>query len=899
MIPPLSLPYSTFIGRFCLFVLLGLASAGALAATPGDVSQGGVAGAVAAKEQAATSVTEGEPSIATEAKKQGMEAYEKGELPKAIEFLTAAHTLDPKDAEVTGRLGFALKETGAYEKAILILKEATESKADDYYYWWWLSDTQRLMGLYKESLESMAKSRDVAPKDVAKDLQQYVDYTAALADRSASWENFAQHIDFAERHRKNRRVRRQLAEYATALDVAPPVTDTNTDGLKRLLWINQEIGTQYNYIEEPDVAVDYFLAAMDCANRAGLRQDVMRNHQNLAIAWRMLYERAPEKNAAILEKAITEWSASLAIAKETSDTVYLRYTQGRLLDCLALARPMTDPLLVETRAANDKEVPWKGPINEFSIADAVAGEMACRLAEGDFAGARVLLEMSLPYFEQSNYLSDYQRSVELYLVQAWLYQKQDHPEEALKVLEKGDKKAVQAREFVDSDAFNRGSGDRMLRSLAVAKARAHAALGEGGAALSAIDVYKSARLRNLLGGRITDDAARTDVTSERDVIRRRISWLEVRRDTAKDAKDAEETARIEGRLARDHSRLAWLDREVSFPAPDKVKYEGIPDIAPDTLRAALSEGTVVLDYLFDNRGGVGVAVQHSAATARLIDMPDTAVRAAAAKIVPSDLAASVPLLSELGATLVGTFTKEWTGAARTIVCTDPATDHVPFDALQSEGAAWNGSATLSFAESAAEYANLLSGPAANPTRLRAVLSREDRANLFSAPVDGMLPVERKVGAEATPEALSAGAQPTDAVHAACLIDARPMDVTLCALVFAGEAGAGELPVAQLLGKLVPANLLSLDWAPTAPDAEWRGELLSVLAEALRTGGCNTLVTTLWPVNPAVSTAFFDAFYAHVGAGNKAGAAQAAREAVRSAFPNTLDSAAFVLRGDPR
>ena len=54
---------------------------------------------------------------------------------------------------------------------------------------------------------------------------------------------------------------------------------------------------------------------------------------------------------------------------------------------------MTDPQLVELRAANDQEVPWKGPINEYSVADAVAGEMACRLAEGDVAGARVLVEM--------------------------------------------------------------------------------------------------------------------------------------------------------------------------------------------------------------------------------------------------------------------------------------------------------------------------------------------------------------------------------------------------------------------------------------------------------------------------------------------------------------------------
>jgi tetratricopeptide (TPR) repeat protein len=885
----------------CLWIpcLLAVTSCAAYAATPGDVSQGGVAGTVAAQEQAATPVAEGPPSLVSEPRKLGMEAYEKGELPKAVEYLTAAHTLEPKDAEVSGRLGFALKETGAYEKAVAVLREATQTKPDDYYYWWWLSDAQRLLGQYKEALESMAKSRDVAPKDVSKDLQQYVDYTATLADRNASWENFAQHIDFAERHRKNRRVRRQIAEYSTALDIAPPVTDANTDGLKRLVWINQEMGTQYNYIEEPEVAVDYFLTALDCANRGDLKADAMRNHQNLAISWRMLYERAPEKNAPLLEKAITEWSAALDLAKETSDTVYLRYTQGRLLECLALARPRLDPLMMETRAANEKEVPWKGPVNEYSLADAVTGEMACRLAEGDFAGARVLLEMSLPYFEQSNYLSDYQRCVEMYLVQAWLYQKQDHPADALKSLEKADKKAVQAREFVDADAFNRGTGDRLLRALAASKARAHAALGEGDAALSAIDAYKSARLRNLLGSKVVDDAARTDSVSERDTIRRRISWLEVRRDTAKDLNNAEETARIEGRIVQDRTRLAWLDREISFPTTGNLKYEGVPEMSPDTLRASIPEGTVVLDYLFDSRGGVGVAVLRSAATAHLIDATEAALRAAAAKIVPADPVASGPALSELGAKLIGTLAKEWTGSARTIVCTDPATDHIPFDALKSDGIAWDGSVTLSYADSAAQYASLLSAPAVNPARLRAVLAREDRAAMFATPAGGTPPVERKIGAEAVPGALTAGAQPADAVHAACLIDARPTDVMLCPLIFAGEKGAGELPLARLIGEPLPAAVFSLDWAPAVPDMEWRGELLSALTETLRTGGCGTLVTTLWPVDPAVSAAFFDAFYARAGAGDKAGAAHAAREIVRAAFPGTLDCAAFVLRGDPR
>ena len=199
MISTLSHPSRAAQRHFWILPLQAFSCAGTMAATPDNLSQGGAAGSVAAKEQAATPLTGGGTGIATEPRQMGMEAYEKGELAKAVEYLGAAHTLDPKDAEVSGRLGFALKETGGYEKAVTVLTEVIAANADNYYYWWWLSDAQRLLGRYKEALESMRKAQDVAPLDTTKELQQYVDYTASLADGGASWENFAKHVEFAKR----------------------------------------------------------------------------------------------------------------------------------------------------------------------------------------------------------------------------------------------------------------------------------------------------------------------------------------------------------------------------------------------------------------------------------------------------------------------------------------------------------------------------------------------------------------------------------------------------------------------------------------------------------------------------------------------------------------------------
>ena len=147
----------------------------------------------------------GDPSV----REAAMAAYDKEDYAGAVDLLKDAHALDPGDAEVAGRLGFAAKETGAYELALKALDSAVELAPDNYYYWWWLSDTQRLLGRYADALQNMERARDLAPSETREELQAYVAYTSILAGDTPSWENVDQHLNFAERHRKMRRVRRR------------------------------------------------------------------------------------------------------------------------------------------------------------------------------------------------------------------------------------------------------------------------------------------------------------------------------------------------------------------------------------------------------------------------------------------------------------------------------------------------------------------------------------------------------------------------------------------------------------------------------------------------------------------------------------------------------------------
>ena len=72
--------------------------------------------------------------------------------------------LEPSDMTLAARLGFAYKESGAYEKAVELLTFLCDNVPDRPGYWLWLGDAQRLLGAYDAALESMQTMAEVAPE---------------------------------------------------------------------------------------------------------------------------------------------------------------------------------------------------------------------------------------------------------------------------------------------------------------------------------------------------------------------------------------------------------------------------------------------------------------------------------------------------------------------------------------------------------------------------------------------------------------------------------------------------------------------------------------------------------------------------------------------------------------
>lgn len=834
--------------------------------------------------------------LAGDARQKGMTAYEEEDYETALLYLREAHALNPEDAEVAGRYGFAAKETGAYEAALSALETAVRLRPDEYYYWWWLSDTQRLLGAYTDALKSMERARDVAPADIRQELQEYVAYTSILLDSTPSWENFDQHMDFAERHRKQRRVRRQIEEYVNALDVAPPPEPDNLEGLGRLAWVNQQLGIQYIYIEEPDPAIDYLKQAIEYTRQANVPQEVMRQEQFIAIAYRLKADREPHEEHRHFENAVKHWQRTLDLAIETEDVPYQRYSRGRLLDTLVRFLPLDDPLLTEIRAINLKEVPWQGPVNDFSTAEAVFGEAKCRLTEGDYAGARILYEMTSSYFEESQYLSDYQRATELYLDLARTYFEQGHFEEALTVAAKAAEKAAEARQYVDADAFNRSSGEHTLRHIAAARARAHIAMNEPALAFAVIESYNAQMLLNLLGARILDDAARTDAASEKSVIRRRIPMLESRLALEQ---DMEETERLQQRLAADKARMQWLEKDLSFLSPQKLNFRPLPAADAESLQQTLGEETLLAAYLFDKWGGTAVLVSRNEIKSALLDLGEKDLFLARNALqVDSERTAALAQIALLSEKMVAPLAPMLSGQTL-IIMADENSRGLPFNLLFSGTTSPEAPLSILYTNTASRVVSQAKADTAAPERLRYAVGRETmdsspcQATTFAVP-----PVCLRSD-DLTVAHIISDVQQNEMVHLGCILDQTPPDALLCELHFGTGKDDTELPLARLLGMKIPAALVTLDWVDASGTSGLRSAVGVATTELLHYAGASSILMVSPEVPEAVRAVFFQQFYAETPSRGQLGAFESAKAAVHSAYPESLFDTGFSLFGDNR
>jgi tetratricopeptide (TPR) repeat protein len=800
-------------------------------------------------------------------KQMGEAAYNDNKFSEAAELFSVAHDFLPNDLDLLQKLGFSLKSAGRYEESLARLEAAKTTLSSDPQLWLWIGDAQRLLGDYPAAVSSYNTARDMAdPKD-AEAYQEYITYTELLAATEPSWEAFETHRGFANRHQETGRVRRMLAEFVHALRVAPEIGEDETDADFRRGWVNLALAEQHNFLKEIPVAYDYFTAGLALYERGASQTDIMRALQGLAVCCHRLAELYPREKDAWYAKAAGHWEAAAKVAQGVGDTEYLRYLNGGLLYAYAQSRPLDAPEVVELRERLSKEIPWRGPINDFSLAAAAEGEIACRMREGDLAGARLLLDMTGPYYKDTGFLVDLEQNAKALASTAAIYLEQEHFDKAMETAAQGMDQITGLRRYLDGDGFNRSGNPAVLAQLAAIQAAAAVGKEDFSLALDFAESYQLVRRHDLFASRVREENWRNDFTTERELITAREPLLAKALADAEAVGDADAAAWYAARIEEDGKRFAVLGHVDRLAPGASLSYAGTQRRGPTEIIAALPAGTGVLYWMAGPRGGVAVWATNAGAGG--VALPEASTDAVEAAVVAfedawtsKDNAAVQAALGQAQALLAAPLEGRLPEASHWLIAVNPIIGALPVTALLSN----------------TPYASRIYGASAYLT-VRA---------LGGSPVNAITPAT-PADQGALQAALSAGASllPAEA-------DFTDTESTLGVLRF-GTAPEAVLLTGEALALNASGPLAAFNLEIKLPTRGLPGEHAGALAESLSVAGTRATLLNGRPVDATLRTAFYDAFSAAIAQG-PAAAMQAGRDAVRAAAPESLAWTAFEYYG---
>lgn len=833
-------------------------------------------------------------------KTRGLQAYQENDLQMAAALLLVARDFLPLDAEVIGKLGFALKELGRYEEAREALFQATIEDSENYYPWMWLGDVQRLMGEYTAAFQSMLTARDLAPEEEQETLQNFVSFTEQLGTAVPAWAIFERHREFAKRHGENRRYRRMIEEYMTALDLAPPLGFEEKDAELRVAWVLNDMGEQYSHLKETDVAIDYYLRSLAGYEKTSSTADVMLLNQNLAVAYSWLADRDPLRKNEHLDRALKHWEAVLPLARELNNLEYLRYAQAYYLTDLVSRFGMEHEETKRVRELNYRELPLRGPLPDYSTAAVGYGEAAARLAEEDWAGARVVLEMAIPYFQESDFLMDQEKAARLQASLARAYLNQEHYARALQIAGDGRQTLIDLRQYLDADAFNRSNNGKTLRHLASVAMRA--ALGEGNpdTAYDTFESYRQQERLDMLGSKVLDEAWRTDYATEADIIARRIPDIEKDLANAEAERDAYQSDRLQRRLEDDQNRLAWLNETTNLVPASRISVARIPRVPAEEAAASLPGGATLLGFVFDDEAGAAIVAGPNGISGASIALSEDDVRAQVRAFRSAVDAGEIETARAVAEALHGALiapVRDQLAGAQLYVCVDETLGNLPFEALQQAGATLSDSFDIAYTASASflNYSRKLE--TISTEGLKAVLARENDSSVLEGGFGNFPEKEALTGADATESAVYELKPRRPWLHVSAPADFATRDAMLSAVLLAAdESNDGRFHATELLTASLPYNAVVLDIAVPAARDFLRGNAYAAFSEGLLHAGTATLVINRWTVPDATRTFFFNAFYGALAGQGVTKALEVGRDAVRQAEPESLNWASFALYG---
>jgi tetratricopeptide (TPR) repeat protein len=510
---------------------------------------------------------------------------------KAIDSFTVALSLDSNDPYPLKRLGYVYENAGKYEKALPVLRVAVKLSPDDYEIHWQLGHIQRLLGDYATAVVNLRKARELSPRARRGELDDSVRYTEGLMSTRRGWYAYNCHYKYGERHKKQGRSDRAIAEYKAALAVLPE------SGYSRAGWCYWRISMLYRDLNKLEMAVEHGLKAVEAYTKANSAKDLAFAYNGLENTYFMFAGREKgEERERYLEKALKALELQEYYARQAGNLHLATHALASKARIMVELYDIDDARVEKCRERMAEYLPERGPIADCAIGSVVHAEARLRLHEKDYDGAKELYEKVAVYYETSGGAENRMETSYVYNNLADISWKQQDIDGALMYGEKGVAKLTQMRSLLGVDEFRRSVGGRPWQELfAGTLVRGALEKGEKERAFNYVEQYKGRALLDLLGSKAAGAKSRTfeRKRTQKGVVLARLDGLEQQVEEARSGGETENLRSLERTLSIEKTSYERLAEDVSVTELEVKSFEDVESLKVEHFRPMVEEFTLV------------------------------------------------------------------------------------------------------------------------------------------------------------------------------------------------------------------------------------------------------------------------------------------------------------------
>jgi CHAT domain-containing protein/tetratricopeptide (TPR) repeat protein len=846
-------------------------------------------------------------------------------IQQAVEPYTKVLQLDANCALARARIGYVLTQNGEYEKAHAALTAAAEQLPQDFRIWWWLGDVQQLLGEYQAALTSMEKAMELCSDGERSNVQKHVRFTRGLVRESDGSRASRRHQILAERHQKSKRPDRAIAEYKIALEVNPEGRHADIG------WYNLEIALCYAQVKEPEKAVNYGLRAVEAYEQANDPQRLAWCYHYLGIAYANAAKNDPTRRQELFEKALKAFELEEQTARHAGNDRLTSEALANMAKVLDDLHGASDPRFKEYRQTIVRHLPKSGAVTDHSAASLMRAEAEFRVDEGDYEGARILLEILEPYYSKSTDFGRMTGAPWIYRQLGYISWRQGDIDKAMMYGDKCVAKLTEMRSMLGVDEFRRRVGGERWQYAYSGLVAGALTKGEKARALDYAEQYKGRALLELLGSKAVD-GKRSAVERNQEkgqTILAQVEDLEEQLQAARSGVNGENVRSLERTLSIEQTQYKRLAEDITAAELEVKSFEDVESMTTEQLRPVVDDFTLVsyvigwwgLSTVLLSKEGVDGILTEDMTERKLRPLVDAFREEVGVKSAASrDLTLEVEQEKEPPEKLEKAASEQlyelliepvlpYIKTKLVYISPDGVLNYLPFEALQKDGRYLIEDYSIAYAPSGSvlkicmdrnrnrrESILALGNPNLKNPAFRLVHAENEVNSL-----EGLFPqVDVYTGDDATEAVVQQHGGEYDILHFACHGELNLDEPMLTSLRLAPDnENDGYLHAGEVFEHDLSASLVVLSACNSALGELTSGNELMGLTRSFLYAGVPSIVASLWTVDDRSTSYLMQHFYKNLATMNKADALREAKLETMKKYPSPFHWAAFCLQGDYR